>query len=150
MARTAVRSTRRERSVRVGTADKRSGETVLRLQVVEIAPVRRRPTRGLPCGRWIAPNKRGFSRHRGRTFSAPDETDSKTREAFFEILRRHRQPIDKARYLQRIVDRRGDRRTCGIDAGLAGALDAERIEWRRRILADQYLTGGISAAVTIR
>jgi hypothetical protein len=61
------------------------------------------------------------------------------REAFFDVLRRHRQPIDKARYLQCIVHRRGDCGTCAIDAGLAGAFDAERIEWRGRILANEYV-----------
>src|SRR5690242_12191037 len=59
-------------------------------------------------------------------------------QTLLEILGCHRQSIDEAGYLQRIVYRGGDRRTCGIDAGFARALDAEGVEGRRRVLANEY------------
>jgi hypothetical protein len=80
---------------------------------------------------------RGQSRRRQRTrsrprarFAAPSllRLCTPALENFPQPLRRHRQAGDGARYADRIIDGRGDRRTNCVDATFARAFQTERIE----------------------
>src|SRR5262245_45415536 len=60
-------------------------------------------------------------------------------ENLAQALRRHRQAGDRAGHAERVVDGGGDRRADGVDAALPRPFQAERIEWRRRVLRDQHV-----------
>src|SRR6476620_7094059 len=77
------------------------------------------------------PGERSEIRDTRATHVAPDASTlsaAGTLEDRAQPLRRHRQPGNRARHSDGIVDSRGDRRADSIDAALPGAFQPEGIE----------------------